>query len=261
MTSKRKSRMGEEQLNNQGCLMRIIQYNNSSDIIVEFQDDYKAKVHAKYQMFLLGKIKNPFYPSIFGVGIIGNQYPVSNNGKSVREYEVWQGVLRRCFDESVYEYKKFRTYVDVACCKEWLYYPNFYEWLHNQPNFDKWSNGIGWTIDKDILFKGNKVYSPETCCLVPQNVNKLFNKCDIVRGNLPIGVVKSGNKFKSYCKNPFTNKQVYLGTYSTSTKAFIAYKKYKENLIKQVAQIEYNKGNITKECYEAMVNYEVEITD
>lgn len=37
-------RLGQEKLNNQGSLMKIVEYNNSSDIVVEFQDDYKARV-------------------------------------------------------------------------------------------------------------------------------------------------------------------------------------------------------------------------
>jgi hypothetical protein len=61
--------------------------------------------------------------------------------------------------------------------------------------------------------------------------------------------------------NPLSNSREYIGTYPTPEKAFYAYKQYKEKLIKQVAQIEFDNGNITKECYEAMMNYEVEITD
>ena len=58
------------------------------------------------------------------------------------------------------------------------------------------------------------------------------------------------------------DKAVEIGYYSTPEKAFyLGYKPYKENIIKQVAQIEYDNGNITEECYQAMMNYEVEIDD
>lgn len=43
--------------------------------------------------------------------------------------------------------------------------------------------------------------------------------------------------------------------------AFEAYKIYKELIIKQVAKEEFDIGNITKKCYDAMIHYEVEITD
>ena len=115
---------------------------------------------------------------------------------------------------------------------------------------------------KDIIVKGNKIYSPDVCCLIPQNVNCLFLKREAERGDYPIGVrYRDGYGFLASCHNPFTNKKEEIGYYSTPEKAFVAYKDYKENLIKQVAQIEYDANNITEQCYQAMMNYEVEIDD
>lgn len=253
-------RLGETKTNYQGCLMKIIEYNRSDDIIVEFQDDYKADVHSTYRNFTLGKIKNPYYPSVYGVGITGNKYPKSIDGKHTKEYSVWHGMIGRCY------YEKYRNnniaYKDSICCEDWLLYENFYEWLHSQENFDKWLVGNKWAIDKDILIKGNKIYSPETCCLVPQNVNSLFTKCDKNRGDCLIGVSQDDRYFVARCSNPLNNnKKEFLGAYFTEEKAFYSYKKRKEEIIKQVAQIEYNKGNITKECYNTMMSYEVEDAD
>lgn len=252
-------RLGELKISNEGCLMLIVQYNNVHDIMVEFQDEYKAKIHTNYNAFLNGQVKNPYHPSIYGVGMIGLKYIVSINCKHTKEYIVWNNMLKRCFDE---KYKlKHSTYKGVTCCKEWLLFENFYEWLHSQKNFEKWLNEGKWDLDKDILNKGNKFYSPENCCLIPNNINKLFTKSNIVRGDLPIGVSKIGNKFQAACLNQFTNKKEYLGIYNTPEEAFYAYKQYKENLIKEIAKVEYGKGNITIDCYEAMIDYIVEIND
>lgn len=256
-------RLGEEKSNNQGSLMKIIEYINSDNIIVEFQDKYKIKINTVYRAFASGEIKNPYYPSVYGVGIIGIKYPSKLNGKEVKEYKAWKSLLDRCFNET--EKIKYPTYKDVICCEEWLLYENFYEWIQSQPNYDKWLNGKRWAIDKDILIKGNKIYSPETCCLVPHNINNLFVKGEAARGNMPIGVYKREDKrgiaFEVYCSNPFMCKQEYFGRYPTQEKAFYKYKEVKESFIKQVAQIEYDDRNITKECYEAMIVYEVEIDD
>ena len=43
-------------------------------------------------------------------------------------------------------------------------------------------------------------------------------------------------------------------------KNFLVYKNKKEFYIKQIAKEEYDNGNITKQCYDAMMKYEVEIT-
>lgn len=259
-----KLRLGEEKLNHQGYLMKIVEYNSQKNIVVEFQDEYKARVNVRYDHFTVGDIKNPYHPNIYNVGMVGNKCPVTINGAVTKEYRAWREIIRRCFDEKLKE--KYPSYQNVTCCSDWLYYEKFYEWLHSQENFDEWLTGKRWEVDKDIILKGNKIYSPETCFLVPHNVNCLFIKSNSSRGEMPIGVVKRERngkcKYEAHCNNPLTEKLEHLGEYLTPEDAFyLGYKPYKENLIKQVAEIEYSKGTISKKCYDAMMNYEVEITD
>lgn len=255
------SRLYEEKLNNQGSLMRIVEYNNVANIVVEFQDEHKYRINTTYGNFKNGCIRNPYYPSIYGIGVTGCKYPTKTetNDRPTKEYSIWRSILERSFVEKIKE--KQPSYKDVTCCNEWINFENFYEWLHSQPNFDKWYNGKRWAIDKDILFKGNKIYSPKTCCIVPQNVNCLFLKRDAARGEYPIGVRYEGGKFKAVCQNSITGKTEELGSYSTVEEAFKAYKTFKECIIKQVAQNEYEAGNIAENCYYAMLNYEVEFDD
>lgn len=239
--------------------MRIVEYIDHNNVIVEFQDKYRAKTKIEYGNFKTGKVKNPYYAEVYNVGMVGTKYPVSINGKVTKEYYAWNNMLKRCFDEKVKN--KYNTYKDATCCEEWLFFENFYEWLHSQENFDKWLNGNKWSLDKDILLKDNKFYSPNTCCLIPQNVNKLFTKRNADRGDLPIGVTRRKEKYISQCDNPITDKKEHLGMHLIPMTAFQAYKKRKEEIIKQVAQVEYSNGNITERCYDAMMRYEVEITD
>ncbi len=250
----------EEKYNNQGCLMKIVEYNKASDIIVEFQDEHKFRVNTIYGNFKSGSVRNPYYPSIYGFGITGCKYPTKINGVSTKEYNAWIDMLKRCFMKKTKD--KQPSYKDVECCEEWLNFEVFCDWLHEQPNYDRWKNGHRWAIDKDILVKRNKVYSPDTCCLVPQNVNCLFLKREAERGCYPIGVhYRYNDGFVAVCRNPFTDSADELGSYSTPEKAFGVYKTYKEGIIKRVAEIEYTYGNITEECYKAMIKYEVEIDD
>lgn len=252
--SKIKERLGIEKINRQGCLMKIIKCQGSKDIIVEFQDKYKFQVHTNWYSFNNGFTKNPYAPSVCNVGCIGTKYKVTKNGDNTKEYNLWKDMLDRCFN------KRTPTYKDVTCCDEWLLFENFYEWLHKQENFQKLFNSeFRWNLDKDILIKGNKIYSWDTCCLVPQEVNSLFVKSNKIRGNLPIGVTRNGNGFSANFYKQ--NRRVYLGTYNTPEEAFQVYKEAKESYIKQIAQEEYTKGNITKQCFNAMINYQVEITD
>ena len=118
-------------------------------------------------------------------------------------------------------------------------------------------------LDKDILCKHNKIYSPNTCIYVPHAINTLFTKSDKARGKSVIGTSLFKGKYQVQCWliNPKTgkSKREYLGRYETQEKAFEVYKYYKEKNIKMVA--DYYKGKIPDELYQALYNYEVEITD
>lgn len=259
-----KNRIGEETYNNKGCLMKIIEYNNFNDITVEFQDEYKARIHTSYNAFIRKQVKNPYYPSIYGVGMLGIKYPSTINGKVTKEYSVWRTMLRRCFD--IKHKYKYPTYQNVSCCEDWLLFENFYDWLHSQENFDKWYNGYLWAVDKDILIKGNKIYSPDACCLVPPNVNELFKEKISDIKTVPItiraNITKDGIIYLSYNNSNIALNDLnikHLGEYFDIDKAFKNCIKKKENYIKQIAKEEYGKNNITKNCYEAMMNYKIEI--
>ena len=260
MKNLKDERLNQQKLNNQGCLMKVVEYKSHNDIIVEFEDNYHYRKHAQWTSFINGSIKNPYYPSVYNVGITGAKYPLIDDvGKDKKEYKLWSSMIHR---SHLLKYNEnFPTYKDIICCKEWLLYENFYEWLHSQENFEKLMYIKDIELDKDILIKGNKIYSSDTCCLVPHNVNTLFIKSDKTRGKYPIGVTYKtrDSVFEVQCN--INGKETYLGRSKTPEEGFLIYKNFKENLIKQIAQEEYDKGNIIKKCYEAMMNYQVEITD
>lgn len=257
-----KSRVGKVKINNQGYPMKVIKYINDRNVIVEFQDEYHEQIKTTWGNFCKGHIKNHYQPSVYNIGVIGVKYPTKINGKKVPEYIAWHSMLTRCYTKTyINGENQYRKYEDVRVCDEWLLYENYYEWLHSQENFNKWYSGTHWNVDKDILIKGNKIYSPDTCFLVPDYVNTLFLKAEKSRGDYPIGVTYKtrDNIFEAQCN--VNGKETYIGRFTSAENAFNAYKNFKENIIKQVAQEEYDKGNITKQCYEAMMNYQVEITD
>lgn len=245
-------------MQNCGMNCKIINYIDCHNIDVEFDNGYVVK-NREYAAFLDGSINNPYCPSVYGVGIVGEKYYNRENTEKTKEYYAWINILKRCYSKSLKV--KRPTYRDVVCCQEWWFFDNFYKWIHSQDNFAYWVNGDRWAVDKDIIIKGNKIYSPATCCLVPPNINSLFTKANNTRGDLPIGVVymPKHNLYRAYLS--IDNKRKSLGTFTTSDEAFKAYKMEKELYIKDVAEKEYSNGNITNECYKAMMNYEVEITD
>ena len=250
-------RTGEENYNNFGTLMKIVEYKNAKDIIVEFQDEYKIKKSATYQQFKKGNIKNPYDKIVCSVGYVGEGRYDKKDYPYI--YEKWHNMLKRCYE--AYVLNKYSTYRDCTVCDEWLCFQNFAQWW--EENYYE-IEGERMCLDKDILIKSNKIYSPETCLIVPQRINTLFIKSDAIRGKYPLGVYwnKENNKFRAQCSvlNKENNKeQIYLGLYSSVEETFLVYKNFKEKYIKQIAD-EY-KDIIPTKLYNALYSYEVEIND
>ena len=255
------AKIGEENINNFGSNMVIKEYRTNRDIDVYFPEyDWVAK-NTRYDVFKNENIKCPYEPRTYGVGYIGEgEHKTRINGKKTKCYKTWQNILQRCYDTKCHE--KHPTYIDCDMDKIWLNYQNFGDWY--KENYYE-VKGERMCLDKDILHKGNKVYSPENCIFVPYNINILFIKRDKARGDYPIGVSyhKQTNRFVAQCSiydyEENKKKIKRLGYYDTPQEAFNAYKQFKEKHIKKVA--DYYKDQIPQKLYDAMYNYKVEITD
>ena len=165
-------------------------------------------------------------------------------------------MLKRCYDP--YYINREPTYIDVYVCDEWHNFQNFGKWF--EENYYEIPNERI-ELDKDILFKGNKIYSPKTCIFVPQRINQLFIKQQGKRGGLPIGVNHHKRDEILMVRCYTLEKREYLGSFPLNRpfQAFTCYKNFKEKYIKQIAD-EY-KEFIPKKLYETLYRYEVEIND
>ena len=186
-----------------------------------------------------------------GVGINDRKYTTTVDGKIRKEYELWTGMLNRCYSENYH--KKNPTYLGCTVSDNFKHYTYFFEWCQSQIGF----NAPGYTLDKDLIYKGNKEYNEDNCVFIPNELNMLLLKKQLGRGALPIGVTKHGNNYKVRCSVKGVNKNI--GTFNTPELAFNAYKAFKEVHIKELAE-EY-KDTISQRAYLALMNYEVDIND
>lgn len=188
---------------------------------------------------------------IYGIATNDLEISVFLDDVTKMAYDTWRLMLDRCYNSNYH--KTHPTYKSCSVCDEWLRFSNFKKWF--EQNYVN-----GYQLDKDILVKGNRVYSPQTCCFIPQRINSLFTKQSKAIRKGIVGVTERYNgKFLAYyTKN---KKNICIGTYDTQEEAFEAYKMHKENYIKEIAQEYFDNGMITEKVYQALMNYKVEITD
>lgn len=183
---------------------------------------------------------------IYGFGI-NDAY---DNTKTIA-FSKWYNMIRRCYDSKYHKNKP--TYEIAFVCEEWRYFSKFKEWFND--NYIE-----GYHLDKDILEKGNKIYSPTTCCFVPEDINALLTKSDAQRNNLPIGVKLTKSK-RYEARLSIYKGYIHLGTFDTPEEAFNIYKIEKEKWIKATAKFHFDNNLITERVYNALLNYKVSITD
>ena len=166
---------------------------------------------------------------VFNIGINDADYQVSPVGWKCPYYSRWKDMLRRCYDM---KYKqKFTTYNDCSVCVSWLIFSNFKAWMETQD----WG---GKELDKDLLFRGNKIYSPDTCVFIDKGVNYFTTESTATQGKCMIGVhiEKSSGKFKAQIQNPFTNKREFLGRFDSEILAHLAWKTRKHQIACKLAE-------------------------
>ena len=152
-------RLGETVMQNCGELAFIVEYVNSHDITIQFKKTSEL-VKTSYDKFIRGEVKSHFTASGYGVGITGLETIRDENGELLDSYICWRDMLRRCYSAKYQE--KQPTYKGCRVCDDWLYYSNFKNWYDK--SYYEVENKTS-QLDKDILIKGNKVYSPDTCVL------------------------------------------------------------------------------------------------
>lgn len=162
---------------------------------------------------------------VCGVGINDADYVTQINRKiDCRQkriwicpfYKTWRSMLQRCYNET--QLKRRPSYKDCTVCEEWLTFSNFKKWMEQQDHFDK-------VLDKDLLFVGNKEYSPTNCLFISKQINMFIIESNNSRGSFPIGVSfdKKNKRFVASCSNPFTCTQEYLGGFTDAQSAHLAW--------------------------------------
>ena len=157
---------------------------------------------------------------VYGKGFNDKTRPARFDGKIVKEYVLWQSMLKRCFSEKLQTYRP--TYKGCSVSDNFLNYSYFYDWCQEQTGFGKVDEkGRSWCLDKDLLFVDNKTYSETACVFVPNEINSFFVDRGNGRGEYPLGVYfdKQNGKFRAQCA--VNGKIKRLGHFNTPQEALL----------------------------------------
>lgn len=242
----KKIEIGDEFSTNEGGRVVVLEYVNAQNVLVKHLDDYGYEVAVRACHMRKGRVKNPYRPSVYGVGFIGTgEYKAREGDKKTIEYVTWYNMLTRCYCPKKQE--KSPTYIGCSVDERWHKFQVFAKWFHEQ------RRGDGWQLDKDLIKGGNKVYSPETCRFIPQELNNLLTDSGRARGELSQGVTRHGNGYRAQLG--IDGERIYLGIHSTEEQAFSVYKKSKEENIKRMANI--YKDEICPLVYQSLMVYDI----
>ena len=185
----------------------------------------------------------------FGIGYnSGGKNKTKVSGKRTTAYQTWYNMIQRCYCPN-YHFRQ-PSYIGCTVDVRWHDFQNFADWYVGH-NYCK----LGYQLDKDILFAGNKSYSPETCCLIPAELNTLVSDRRSTKGKHPEGVYfdKNSNKFKAQLRTG--GKRKHLGLFDCQHDAYLSYVSAKEAHVRKKA-IDW-RGCIDRRAFDALVNWRV----
>lgn len=132
-----------------------------------------------------------FKKTVYGIGYLGfGKFKCWDRdaGRTTEEHRAWAHMIRRVYDDKLHELRPW--YKGMEVCEEWHDFQVFAEWYTSHRNY-----GLGFELDKDILSGRDKIYSPETCMLLPKEINASLIVKPTPKGKkLPTGVTRTKNK-------------------------------------------------------------------
>lgn len=176
-------------------------YRSSTDVDVRFLSTGYSK-NTSSKLIRSGQIKDKMRPSLFGIGFMGDgPHKTRKNGKFTKTYQAWNSMLERCYSEKLQS--NFPTYKGCSVCEEWHNFQKFAEWFED--NLPK--GLVRYSLDKDIKYEGNKVYSPDTCLIVTIEDNSSKSSSRNHSFISPSGEQVEIYNLKSFCKKMGLNRQ------------------------------------------------------
>lgn len=234
-----------DKFNTKYGICEVIDYQNCENVFVKFENT-GGITRTNTTDLRRDSVRDYYAPSIAGVGYFGQgEYKSRINKKMTKEYQVWSGMITRCYDEK--SLQKEPSYRECSVCKEWHNFQTFAKWMIEESNYRE-----GWQLDKDLKNPENKVYCPENCLFIPKELNKALVVNRTSDKTTCRGVKLVG---ESYLVSMSINgKNTYYGSYSTEQEASRVYKEKKLEYLNSLAIKHQYPESITQYFHDYVYN-------
>lgn len=241
-------------LQENGRYVEVVEHLDNANFLVKFENSPVFKSQSKE--IRGGKVKDRMIPSVCGVGLMGwGDFPAKVGKSNTPAYEVWRGVIRRCYDENWEQYYSYGG-AGVTVSDSWKNFQNFAAWYYTEKSKFPETYTTKFDLDKDL--KGGREYSEENCTLVPYKLNNFIQVQDSISGDA--GYIKP--KHKSITTTiSLLGRQIYLKSFKTQEEANIYYNIAKRYVTKIVAEAYLKIGLITKETYNLLIQRYGKVSD
>lgn len=190
----------------------------------------------------------------------GEQRTRDAEGKKTKACQLWENMRVRTQYWPLKDEKRMGRYADVIVCDEWKDFQKFSQWFDQVRVLGFFQDG--WQLDKDLLFKGNKEYSPVNCVFLPEEVNKALNIKPRARGSYPVGICPANRSGKIDVRYDCKDERFKLRKYMDEREINLAFDMYKEARKGYIVSLaEKYKEYLDPRAYSALLSYEIEIDD
>jgi len=233
---------------NKDSTVTVLDYVKATRVLVRHDDEFGHEMWTQAYRIRNGDIKNPYGIHLNGVSFTGYGYCNSLDENLRRKvYSLWSCIVGRTLREGYVD--KYNTYSDVTLCEQWHNFQVFCKWVNENEYFHS-----KFQLDKDLLIRGNREYSPDACCFLPQELNVVINVNYNTGNGLPVGVNVKGDIYYEAALS-YKGSRKLLGQFNTIQEASDVYVEAKEAYVKELAH--KWKDKIEPRAYEALMNWTV----
>lgn len=224
---------------NDGFIVKVVDYKNPCAII-EFEGyEQYGTIKVYMQDVLRGGVRSPFKINANG-GFLGIGFKKGEDTYKHKAFKMWRKLLRRTNQEFISQGREIskisQCYIGAKVCPDWYCYYNFFCWYNQFTSTIVLDESINFQLDKDLLYPyykniyGCKFYSPETCVIIPEEINKALVIPQLHKNNQNLTDIQK-----------------------------MEYKIQKENHIKQLAKKYRSINAINNQVYQLLMNFNVDL--